>query len=135
MSLMWSSSGLAVWIGGRGLCSIRRMQRAVVESNAPGGQAGSSSRIENYLGFPFGISGQQLAYAAYIQAEKFGARLSIARSARTVQCEQHPYRIKLAYGSVIQTRTVVVATGSRYRRLDLPDATRFDGSGVHYGAT
>ena len=124
-------SGLAAAVYG----ASEGLDVLVVESNAPGGQAGSSSRIENYLGFPFGISGQELADAAYIQAEKFGARLSIARSACTVQCEQHPYRIKLDDGTLIQTRTVVVATGSRYRRLDIPNVARFDGNGVYYGAT
>ena len=124
-------SGLAAAVYG----ASEGLNALVVESNAPGGQAGSSSRIENYLGFPFGISGQELADAAYIQAEKFGAKLSIARSACTMRCEQHPYRINLDDGSVIQTRTVIVATGSRYRRLNIPDAERFDGNGVYYGAT
>ena len=107
----------------------------VIEGNAPGGQAGSSSRIENYLGFPLGVSGQQLADAAFVQAEKFGAKISIARSARTLECSHLPYRICLDDGNMLQGRTVVIATGSRYRHLSVEGADRFDGNGVYYGAT
>ncbi|MCU1323483.1 MAG: Thioredoxin reductase [Acidobacteriaceae bacterium] len=107
----------------------------VIESNAPGGQAGSSSRIENYLGFPLGISGQELADRAFIQAEKFGAKISIARNARTLECLHPPYKIGLDDGSTLQARTIVIATGSRYRPLGVDGANQFDGNGVYYGAT
>jgi thioredoxin reductase (NADPH) len=107
----------------------------VVESNAPGGQAGSSSRIENYLGFPFGISGQELAGRALVQAEKFGARISIARGAASLECLRQPYKVVLDDGTILHGRTIVIAAGSRYRRLDIEGADRFDGKGVYYGAT
>jgi len=106
----------------------------VVESSAPGGQAGSSSRIENYLGFPTGISGQELANRALVQAEKFGAELTVARTASRIWCES-PYRVDLGAGVGVQARAVVIATGVRYRKPDLPDLTRFEGVGVYYGAT
>lgn len=107
----------------------------VVESTAPGGQAGSSSRIENYLGFPMGISGQELADRAYVQAEKFGAKISIARTARRLNCHRSPYTVELDDGGLAQGRTIIVAAGSRYRKLDLPDIERFEGVGIYYGAT
>jgi thioredoxin reductase (NADPH) len=107
----------------------------VIEANAPGGQAGSSSRIENYLGFPTGISGQDLARNALLQAEKFGAELAVARSALRLQCERRPYRIELGAGVTVQARSVIIATGVQYRRPDLPDLARFEGLGVYYGAT
>jgi thioredoxin reductase (NADPH) len=106
----------------------------VVEANSPGGQAGSSSRIENYLGFPTGISGQLLASNALVQAEKFGAELVVARTAARLGCE-HPYRIDLGGGAVVQARAVVIATGAQYRKPDLPNLGRFEGLGVYYGAT
>ncbi|HXM98986.1 MAG TPA: FAD-dependent oxidoreductase [Candidatus Dormibacteraeota bacterium] len=107
----------------------------VLESDAPGGQAGSSSRIENYLGFPLGVSGQDLANRALVQAEKFGAKLSVARSAISLECLDLPYRVRVDDGKVLQGRTVIVATGSRYRGLGIEDADRFNGKGVYYGAT
>ncbi|HEY1496561.1 MAG TPA: FAD-dependent oxidoreductase [Candidatus Solibacter sp.] len=107
----------------------------VVECNAPGGQAGSSSRIENYLGFPMGISGQELADRAFLQAEKFGAQISVARTATALKCLHPPYAVQLDDGSVVQGRTMIVACGSRYRRLDLPNVGRFEGAGIYYGAT
>jgi thioredoxin reductase (NADPH) len=107
----------------------------VIEANAPGGQAGSSSRIENYLGFPTGISGQDLARNALLQAEKFGAELAVARSAVRLQCERRPYRIELGAGVTVQARSVIIATGVQYRKPDLPDLGRFEGLGVYYGAT
>src|SRR5207237_7601333 len=105
------------------------------ESTAPGGQAGTSSRIENYLGFPTGISGLALAGRALTQAEKFGAEVAIARSAVRLDCDQRPYRVHLSDGEVVQTRTIVVATGARYRKLDVPALSRFEGAGIVYRAT
>jgi thioredoxin reductase (NADPH) len=107
----------------------------VLESNAPGGQAGSSSRIENYLGFPAGVSGQELAARAYTQAEKFGAQISIARDAVGLACTRKPYVLELDNGAHISTRTVVIASGARYRRLDVGRLSDFEGAGVYYGAT
>src|SRR6185436_11639383 len=92
----------------------------VLESTAPGGQAGTSSRIENYLGFPTGISGEALAGRALSQAEKFGAEVAIARRAVRLDCDSRPYKVHLAGGDVVRTRTIVIATGVKYRRLDLP---------------
>src|SRR2546423_10884654 len=84
----------------------------------PGGQAGSSSRIENYLGFPTGISGQDLAARAYVQAQKFGAHMLIAKAIRLI-CDRKPYVIEVENGSRISARTVVIATGPQYGKLPL----------------
>ena len=107
----------------------------VVEANAPGGQAGSSSKIENYLGFPTDISGQELAGRAYTQAQKFGAKMMIARGATRLQCERQPYRVEIEGGASLATRTVIIATGAQYRKLPLENLARFEGAGVYYGAT
>jgi thioredoxin reductase (NADPH) len=107
----------------------------ILESTAPGGQAGSSSRIENYLGFPTGVSGQDLASAALLQAQKFGAELVVARTAVALECDRRPYRIVLGPGVSVATRTVVIATGVRYRKPVIPSLARFEGVGVYYGAT
>jgi len=107
----------------------------VLETGAPGGQAGSSSRIENYLGFPTGISGQELASRAYTQAQKFGAQLVVARGARKLACDRKPYAIEMEDGSRVPARTVVIATGAEYRRPPCPELLRFEGAGVYYGAT
>jgi thioredoxin reductase (NADPH) len=107
----------------------------VLESNSPGGQAGSSSRIENYLGFPTGISGQELAARAFTQAEKFGAQLMIAKGARSLSCERKPFAIEIENGQRLLARTIIIATGAQYRRLPVEGLTRFHGTGVYYGAT
>ncbi len=107
----------------------------VLEATAPGGQAGSSSRIENYLGFPTGISGQDLAGRALMQTEKFGAEVAIGRGAVGLDCTSRPYRVRLATGEVVRTRTVVIASGARYRKPALPELSRFEGAGVMYSAT
>jgi thioredoxin reductase (NADPH) len=107
----------------------------VLEGNAPGGQAGSSSRIENYLGFPTGITGQDLAARAFIQAEKFGAQVAIASQAAQLKCERRPFSIECAGGEVALGHTVIIASGVEYRRLGLPNLSRFEGVGVYYGAT
>ncbi len=107
----------------------------VLESNAPGGQAGSSSRIENYLGFPLGISGQELADRAFVQAEKFGAQISIARTATGLKSAKSPYTVELDDGGKVEGRTIIIAAGSRYRKLDLPNVEQFEGAGIYYGAT
>jgi thioredoxin reductase (NADPH) len=107
----------------------------VLESEAPGGQAGSSSKIENYLGFPTGISGQDLAERALTQAEKFGAELMIAKGAKRLACEKKPYTIAIDGGTHVLAKTVVIATGAQYRKLKVENLARFEGAGVYYGAT
>ncbi len=107
----------------------------VLEANAPGGQAGSSSKIENYLGFPTGISGQALAGRAFTQAQKFGADVAIARTASRLDCGGHPYVVELENGERVRARAVVVASGARYRKLEVPNLGRFENAGVYYGAT
>ena len=107
----------------------------MIESEAPGGQAGSSSRIENYLGFPTGISGQELAGRALTQAEKFGAQLMVAKGARRLSCDRRPYRIEIDGGKPVPARTVVIATGAQYRKLKLPNLADFEGAGIYYFAT
>ena len=107
----------------------------VLESNAPGGQAGSSSKIENYLGFPTGISGQELAGRAYTQAQKFGAQIMITTHARHLFCDRKPYVVELEQGQQIRARTVMIATGAVYRRLAIDNVMKFEGAGIYYGAT
>jgi thioredoxin reductase (NADPH) len=107
----------------------------VLESSSPGGQAGASSKIENYLGFPTGISGQELTARAYTQAQKFGAQLMVAKGARRLACVRRPYAIEIGDGPRIPARTVVIATGAEYRRLSLPNLSQFEGAGIYYGAT
>ena len=107
----------------------------VIETSAPGGQAGSSSKIENYLGFPTGISGQALAAHAYTQAQKFGAQAVIAQSATRLNCKRKPYTVEISAGVQVSTRTVIIATGAEYRKPSTENLTRFEGAGVYYGAT
>ena len=107
----------------------------VIETNAPGGQAGSSSKIENYLGFPTGISGMELATRALNQAQKFGAQLMIAHGVVRLDCERRPYQIELDNGQKLTARTVVIAAGAQYNRPSIPNLARFEGVGVYYGAT
>jgi thioredoxin reductase (NADPH) len=107
----------------------------VLESSAPGGQAGASSRIENYLGFPTGISGQELAARAYTQAQKFGAQVMIAKGAKRLDCDRKPHAVEIDGGPRISARAVIIATGARYRRLSVENLSRFEGAGVYYGAT
>ncbi|MBC8120155.1 MAG: FAD-dependent oxidoreductase [Burkholderiaceae bacterium] len=111
------------------------LRTIVLEGVAPGGQAGTSSKIENYLGFPTGISGQALAGRAQVQAQKFGARLSIARAVIGIDCDDKPYRLQLEGERSVAARAVVIATGARYRKLDVADYARFEGQGIHYAAT
>jgi thioredoxin reductase (NADPH) len=107
----------------------------VLESNAPGGQAGSSSRIENYLGFPSGISGGELTARAYAQAQKFGAEVVIAEGATRLDCTRKAYTIEIDNGPRVPARTVIIATGAEYRKLPLENIDRFEGAGIYYGAT
>jgi thioredoxin reductase (NADPH) len=123
-------SGLAAAVYG----ASEGLDVLLLEASSPGGQAGSSSRIENYLGFPTGITGQELAARAYNQAQKFGARLLIGRATR-LACGRKPYVVEVENGTRIQTRTVVIATGAEYRKPPLTNLSRFEGAGVYYGAT
>src|SRR4051794_10489937 len=134
----------------------------VLESNAPGGQAASSSKIENYLGFPTGISGQDLAGRAYTQGgkfgrrvwmapgphrppghprrsgsgwEKFGAQVMIARGAHRLTCHRQPFEIEMENGQRVPARSVIIATGARYRKLAVANAAQYEGNGIYYGAT
>jgi thioredoxin reductase (NADPH) len=107
----------------------------VIETGTPGGQAGSSSKIENYLGFPTGISGLALASRALIQAQKFGAEIRTAYTALHLRCEARPYAIEMGNGHRVRARTVVIATGADYRQLALENASRFLGTGIYYAAT
>src|SRR5262249_39273196 len=104
----------------------------VLETHAPGGQAGSSSKIENYLGFPTGLSGQALAGRAFTQAQKFGARVAIARSAAKLRCTERPFAVQLSTGEVVHARSVVIASGVQYRKLPLARLAEFEGAGVYY---
>jgi thioredoxin reductase (NADPH) len=107
----------------------------VLEANVAGGQAGSSSRIENYLGFPTGVSGEVLTARAYAQAQKFGAEVAVAKGATAVACAGHPYAITMDDGAKVPARTVIIATGARYRRPAIENLTRFEGAGIYYAAT
>ncbi|HKH20612.1 MAG TPA: FAD-dependent oxidoreductase [Gammaproteobacteria bacterium] len=119
----------AVYAASEGLSVI------VIESCAPGGQAGTSSKIENYLGFPTGISGQALAGRAYIQAQKFGAEIAIARQVIALHCRQPSHTLELDGGDRIKARSVVITSGAVYRRPQIERLDAFEGSGVHYGAS
>jgi thioredoxin reductase (NADPH) len=107
----------------------------VIEPSAAGGQAGSSSRIENYLGFPAGISGQELATRAFTQAQKFGAEVLVARTATRLLCERRPYVVALDNDTQLAARAIVIATGARYRRLPIDNLSTFEGVGVYYNAS
>src|SRR5215203_5168190 len=123
-------SGLAAAVYG----ASEGLDVMVLETSSPGGQAGSSSKIENYLGFPTGVSGQELASRAYLQAQKFGAHMLVAKATRLF-CDRKPYIIEFENGSRISTRTIVIATGAQYRKLPVENLSRFEGAGVYYGAT
>jgi thioredoxin reductase (NADPH) len=107
----------------------------VIETTAPGGQAGSSSKIENYLGFPTGVSGQELAARATTQAQKFGANIMIARSVMRLHCDRRPFRLELDGGDSLMARTIVIATGAQYNKPRLPNLANFESRGIYYGAT
>jgi thioredoxin reductase (NADPH) len=124
-------SGLAAAVYG----ASEGLDVLMLETSSPGGQAGSSSRIENYLGFPTGISGQELAARAYNQAQKFGAHMLVAKAARLICDRRKPYVVELENGTGISTRTIVISTGAQYRKLSVENLCRFEGAGVYYGAT
>jgi thioredoxin reductase (NADPH) len=124
-------SGLAaaVYAASEGLCTI------VIEGIAPGGQAGTSSKIENYLGFPTGISGQRLASRAQLQALKFGVQFAISRDVVTAEQIDGIHKLTLAGGVSVCSRSVVVASGAQYRRLSVANYGQFENRGIYYAAT
>jgi thioredoxin reductase (NADPH) len=107
----------------------------VIEAESPGGQAGSSSKIENYLGFPTGISGNELAGRAAAQAQKFGAKVLIANNVTKLNCERRPYELTVDCGQTIRARTVVIASGAQYNKPNIDNLKKFEGQGIYYGAT
>jgi thioredoxin reductase (NADPH) len=121
--------GAAVYAASEGLDSL------LIETDAPGGQAGSSSKIENYLGFPTGLSGQELASRAIHQAQKFGAKMMVARSVVKLDCARRPYKLILEDGAAISSRAIVIATGAKYNKPKIANIKNFEGQGVYYGAT
>jgi thioredoxin reductase (NADPH) len=124
-------SGLAAAVYG----ASEGLDVLVLESNAPGGQAGSSSRIENYLGFPTGVSGEELATRALSQAKKFGAEIMIARGATELSCARKPYQVRVDESATVPARSVIIATGVEYRKPAIENLSRFEGAGVYYSAT
>jgi thioredoxin reductase (NADPH) len=121
--------GASVYGASEGLSTL------ALESTALGGQAGTSSRIENYPGFPAGLSGFELASRILVQADKFGARTAVPQEAVGLRRGDGHYRIELSEGGEVAARSVIAATGARYRRLEVPRLERFEGVSVHYAAT
>ena len=124
-------SGLAaaVYAASEGLDAL------VIEADAPGGQAGSSSKIENYLGFPTGISGQELSSRSIAQAQKFGAKMMIGHSVVRLGCTHRPYEVVLDNDSVIAGRSIIISTGAQYNKPKIENLKKFEGQGIYYGAT
>jgi thioredoxin reductase (NADPH) len=119
----------AVYAASEGLDAI------VIEGDFPGGQAGSSSKIENYLGFPTGVSGLELAGRAVVQAEKFGAHMMVGQRVVQVRCEQRPYELTLQNGAVVRARSIIVAIGAQYNTPNIANLKQFEGNGIYYAAT
>ena len=111
------------------------LDTVVLEKTAPGGQAGCSSKIENYMGFPTGLSGTDLANRALLQAQKFGAQFTTPAEVVAIKCNSHYNVLKLANGESITSRCILIATGVSYRKLEIEGCEKFDGSGVYYSAT
>jgi thioredoxin reductase (NADPH) len=124
-------SGLAAAVYG----ASEGLDTLLIETEAPGGQAGSSSKIENYLGFPTGVSGLELASRAIHQAQKFGAKMMVAHSIVKLDCERRPYKLTLDDGTVLAARAIVIATGAQYKQPTIANLKKFEGQGVYYGAT
>ena len=111
------------------------LNTVVLEKTAPGGQAGSSSKIENYMGFPTGISGTELANRAYLQAKKFGVQFSIPVEVVGIESENSYHRLVLSSGEEVVSRSVLIATGVEYRKLNIEGYEQFEGQGIYYSAT
>jgi thioredoxin reductase (NADPH) len=124
-------SGLAaaVYAASEGLDAL------LIETSAPGGQAGSSSKIENYLGFPTGVSGQELAARAVTQAQKFGAKMLIGHKVERLNCDRRPYQVFLDNGTAIASKTIIISTGAHYNKPRISNLAKFEGRGIYYGAT
>jgi thioredoxin reductase (NADPH) len=119
----------AVYTASEGLRTL------VLDSYAPGGQAGTSSKIENYLGFSHGVSGAELAKQAQVQAEKFGATVAVCRTVSAIDCSEEPFFVELDGDKQVSARAIVIATGAKYRKLSIEGFERFEGTGIHYAAT
>jgi thioredoxin reductase (NADPH) len=119
----------AVYAASEGLDAL------VIESEFPGGQAGASSKIENYVGFPMGISGQELTGRAVVQAEKFGAQMMVGQRVVKIRCDQRPYQLTLENGGLIDARSIVIATGAQYNKPRVENLEQFEGQGIYYAAT
>jgi thioredoxin reductase (NADPH) len=119
----------AVYAASEGLDAV------VIEADFPGGQAGSSSKIENYLGFPTGVSGLELTRRGVVQAEKFGAQMMVGERVVQLNCDQMPYRLTLENGRVVQTRSIVISAGAQYNKPSVANLKQFEGNGVYYAAT
>ena len=124
-------SGLAAAVYG----ASEGLDVLMIETESPGGQAGSSSKIENYLGFPTGVTGLELANRATAQAQKFGAKILIASSVTKLNCERRPYELSVSCGQTIRARAVVIASGAQYNKPDIENLAKFEGQGIYYGAT
>ncbi len=107
----------------------------LIESEAPGGQAGTSSKIENYLGFLLGVSGQGLAARAQVHEHKFGATIALPYAVQQLDCSKQPYQVQQNHDCAVKSKTVIITTGARYRKLDLPQEEKFEGVGIYYAAT
>lgn len=119
----------AVYAASEGLSTV------LIESEAPGGQAGTSSKIENYLGFPLGISGEDLSGRAQVQAHKFGATIASPYTVEKLNCKHQPYELHLDHHCRIQARAIIIASGARYSKLNLENEDQFKGAGIYYAAT
>lgn len=119
----------AVYAASEGLDAV------VIEAENPGGQAGSSSKIENYLGFPTGISGLALTSRAVVQAEKFGAQMLVGQRVVQINCDQKPYQLSLENGSTVQARSIIIAAGAQYNTPNITNLKQFEGNGIYYAAT
>jgi thioredoxin reductase (NADPH) len=119
----------AVYAASEGLDAV------VIEADFPGGQAGGSSKIENYIGFPTGISGLELTGRAVVQAEKFGAQMMVGQRVVQINCDQRPYQLTLENGSILQARSIVIAAGAQYNKPNIANLKQFEGNGVYYAAT
>src|SRR6478735_5224514 len=119
----------AVYGASEGLSTI------VLDRFGPGGQAGTSSRIENYMGFPAGLTGAELANRGYLQALKFGAELVAPVDVRSLSCEADMHRLDLDDGQIVRAKTVLIATGASYQRLPIDDCDRWEGAGLFYSCT
>jgi thioredoxin reductase (NADPH) len=119
----------AVYAASEGLDTV------VIEADFPGGQAGSSSKIENYLGFPTGVSGLELTRRGVVQAEKFGAHMMVGQRVAKFRCDQRPYQLALENGDILKARSIIIASGAQYNTPNVANLKKFEGNGIYYAAT